>query len=483
MCDKKINAFIKELENQSCYFRLDYLYFLSMTGCFIENGFRYAFDLDKIRKSKSNRKHRKKLFQIIERLGEKNTNKYLKDGFKKNKTIDVYSEGFRSILEEIINNKTYASLKNRLELFFKYECAVFKEDDDLSKLKEIISVLAKKRNFLQHYIREKKDFKDSEVIAYIGIFIPDKLLYIFLGRMEHYACKKYKKKSKEYITAKKNVGKIRLLLKEIVDKKKKNIDYMYRSLRSKKKNKNKEFRRHLESKDLPWRKAFNIYYKTKDNRYREYNFKLVYFLIGHKNIEIIKETYKRENVSFIKEIEPIFYLFMNIGLVLHRNIYIIIEDIINYSIKKDGGCKTKSRKRREKYIEKIEKKCNEKIKNIRAIRNKIAHGKTIELLCDNINEKDKNMFCDIFLDIDNEEAIQNKKEISNNIITQMIRLFDKENYSYGSKNKDDTESKIKRWDLNVKYYNIDKRNKIKKIVKILCKKLLKYKKNDIKWHS
>ncbi len=526
-------------------FRSDFLFFISMVNGYIDSIFWDYFDFEKAKNDKKKRRRKKCLLDYIDEMesegyiSESGSNRFLVESLRKcghGKPIDCFGKGFEDFLKEephclpqelegfpvVMRLGLAQKMADEHAIFFPgYEEIMHIEGKEaaldnaklineyFSNFTDMIANMRVKRNYLEHYSDGKVDKSDNQkIIETLGMFLLPSIHNLMVGRMKHYCAKLSDNECKStQIT----IEEIEKILAQERKKRKERIKELYSFIRSKdnkRYKRNKTKRKSLANRDFDWKKEHELL-GAEAAGYREHEFRIRYYFISKKRYKRIKELlgYKKDipiseqNISFRRDIEPLFMLGVKVNFILHD----ALSSCINYNYEKElekrylkikiGGSKAQKRRRSEiRRCKSSPDAASRRLRMLRKVRNPIAHNTMfwdIERDVGNENNKCSNSGKRVeYMEFDEvlstvfeairKSRVKNHYEISSRMKSRLLDLFRRENYSSYEEKEDFKEGekikeriifkKVKRWtpsrreELKKPRYKLRKRNAIKSVV-------------------
>lgn len=405
-------------------FRSDALYFIRLSGAYIQSIFWDVFSGD----SKSATKRRAAMKALAaEKIEENDRNKELRQAIldpktRWHQTLDCFSSGFQKFLESFPDEMRLA-FEEKLRL----EHAIFLRFPDFIKL---LVALLQARHHLEHYEErikknKAKNFTDEDVARALCLLLPPHFMTLFLGRITVWQGKLISSEARARVEETKSC--IRVLAVQITKERRESTRNLFSSERDRQKLKNKSQRKALVSRDRKWFRFFLETSNARKDDYREFNFKIRYYFIGEQNINRIRKALEKntkEPLNFKRDIEGFYDLTARVNLVLHRYLEILPRD-------------------RE---DKIVGATAEETQDLRSIRNTVAHN---GLFWDARRKADASVYdvADVFRIVMAAIRREFGPERLNDCYTALERLFRREQYAVVDLRGDPMSQprKIRRW--------------------------------------
>lgn len=309
-------------------FRSDFLYFVRLSGVYIQSIFWDVFS------AKTGRRK-----EMIELAKEKVTDQHLLEAIcnpaiRNLDNMDCLSGAFHKFLEAFPSEKGVNSGRLGMRDVFRAKLrenhAFFLNFDDF--LAVVQRPLNQKRNFLEHWKDDetqksikkgKRSRDDAKTIEALGLLLPGSFLNEFLGRVTYWQGRVPSPAEQKNIEAMKAQMKERFTA---LQKERRVSTHILFSQELTRQKIDKSKRKSLVSEGSEWRIAFKeLCYSRKDD-YRLHEFKQRYYFIGKQNISRIRKLLDpagKGSLVFKRDIEAFYLLTCRVNLHLHRHFHLL----------------------------------------------------------------------------------------------------------------------------------------------------------------
>ncbi len=313
-------------------FRSDFLYFVRLSGVYIQSIFWDVFSAN----NDGAKNRRQKMTELAQ---EKITDPHLLEAIcnpaiRKLDNMDCLSGAFHKFLEAFPSEKGSNSGRLGMRDVFRAKLrenhAFFLNFDDF--LAVVQRPLNQKRNFLEHWKDDetqksikkgKRSHDDAKTIEALGLLLPGSFLNEFLGRVTYWQGRVPSPAEQKNIEAMKTHMK---KLFAALQKERRVITHTLFSQELTRQKIDKSKRKSLVIESSEWREAYKELCCSRKDDYRLHEFKQRYYFIGKQNISRVRKLLDpagKGSLVFKRDIEAFYLLTCRVNLHLHRHFHLL----------------------------------------------------------------------------------------------------------------------------------------------------------------